>query len=287
MDKWKKRVLAEIILFFIIFSLNGEIILSFVSILLHEISHIFVAKKNSCKLNNFQLHIYGTSADFINIDELSNKEKIQIYLAGPFMNLSIACIFFFVSLINNNNIIDKVISINLGLVFFNMLPAYPLDGSRILEIILSKKILYKKAIDIISKISYITSGIMIVISIGIYVHFKEINISLIIASAIIYFITKSEEKTAIYILMGNIFIKRNKLIRNKYIENRSISVHYKLGLANAISIIDKNRFNTFYILDDDLKVLFVMNEDELIEALKIYGNITLEEYCYKRDVKSN
>ena len=95
MDKWKKRVLAEIILFFIIFSLNGEIILSFVSILLHEISHIFVAKKNSCKLNNFQLHIYGTSADFINIDELSNKEKIQIYLAGPFMNLSIACIFFF------------------------------------------------------------------------------------------------------------------------------------------------------------------------------------------------
>ena len=87
--------------------------------------------------------------------------------------------------------------------------------------------------------------------------------------------------------MGNIFIKRNKLIRNKYIENRSISVHYKLGLANAISIIDKNRFNTFYILDDDLKVLFVMNEDELIEALKIYGNITLEEYCYKRDTKSN
>ena len=168
-----------------------------------------------------------------------------------------------------------------------MLPAYPLDGSRILEIILSKKILYKKAIDIISKISYITSGIMIIISIGIYVYFKEINISLIIASAIIYFITKSEKKTAIYILMGNIFIKRNKLIRNKYIENRSISVHYKLGLANAISIIDKNRFNTFYILDDDLKVLFVMNEDELIEALKIYGNITLEEYCYKRDVKSN
>ena len=45
-----------------------------------------------------------------------------------------------------------------------------------------------------------------------------------------------------------------------------------------MTIIDKNRFNSFYVLDDDLKLLFIMHEDELIEALKLYGNITLEEY---------
>ena len=83
-----------------------------------------------------------------------------------------------------------------------------------------------------------------------------------------------------YILMGNIFMKRNKLLRNKYMENKSISVYYKQGLANIMSIIDKNRFNIFYVLDDDLNVLFIMNEDELIKALKGYGNITLEEYFY-------
>ena len=43
-------------------------------------------------------------------------------------------------------------------------------------------------------------------------------------------------------------------------------------------MVDKNRFNIFYVLDDDLNVLFIMNEDELIKALKGYGNITLEEY---------
>ena len=86
-----------------------------------------------------------------------------------------------------------------------------------------------------------------------------------------------------YILMGNIFVKRNKLLRNKYIENKSISVYYKLGLANVMAIIDKNRFNSFYVLDDDLRLLFIMHEDELIEALKLYGNITLEEYFYRRD----
>ena len=82
-------------------------------------------------------------------------------------------------------------------------------------------------------------------------------------------------------------MKRNKLLRNDYIENKSISVYYKLGLANVMSIIDKNRFNTFYVLNDDLKVLFIMHEDELIEALKLYGNITLEEYFDRRDELSN
>ena len=87
--------------------------------------------------------------------------------------------------------------------------------------------------------------------------------------------------------MRNIFVKRNKLLRNKYIENKSISVYYKLGLINVMAIIDKNRFNSFYILDDDLKLLFIMHEDELIEALKLYGNITLEEYFNIRIISSN
>ena len=277
MDRWKKSVLAEIILFFILLSLNKSIILAFISIFLHEISHIVVAKKNGCKFNNFKIHIYGTSAEFINIDELSKKEKIQIYLAGPCMNLAIACIFFFVGLIINNSMVDKIININLNLLLFNVLPAYPLDGSRVLEIILSEKILYKEVTDIISKISYMIALGLIAIFLIIFIYNKGINISLIIAAIIIYLITIGEKKSAKYILMGNIFVKRNKLLRNKYIENKSISVYYKMGLANAMAIIDKNRFNSFYVLDDDLKLLFIMHEDELIEAFKLYGNITLEE----------
>lgn len=287
MDRWKKSVLAEIILFFILLSLNKSIILAFISIFLHEISHIIVAKRNGCKFNNFKIHIYGTNAEFINIDELSKKEKIQIYLAGPWMNLAIVCIFFIVGLIINNSIIDKIININLSLMCFNILPAYPLDGSRILEIILSEKILYKKVNDIISKISYMIAIGLIAIALIVFICSKSLNVSLIVAAIMIYLITKSEKKSAMYILMGNIFVKRNKLLRNKYIENKSISVYYKLGLANVMAIIDKNRFNSFYVLDDDLRLLFIMHEDELIEALKLYGNITLEEYFDMRNEALN
>lgn len=287
MDKWKRGILAEIILFFILISLNNSLVLAFISIIAHEIAHIVIAKKNGCKFNNIQIHIYGAKAQFVNIEELTKREKLQIYLAGPITNFIIIFIFFFLNQINNNILIDKMINININLLFFNLLPAYPLDGSRILEIILSNKVLYKRANYIISKVSYIIAISLFILFIITFSYKNVINISLLIASMVLGIITRIEEKSAMYILMGNIFMKRNKLLRNKYIENKSISVYYKQGLANIMSIIDKNRFNIFYILNDDLNVLYIMNEDELIKALKIYGNITLEEYFYIRNKVGN
>ena len=278
MDRWKRSVLAEFIVFFILLSFNNSIILAFISILAHEGMHILVAKRKGCKFNDIQIHIYGTSAQFANIDELNKKEKLQIYLSGPFANFIIICIFWCIGFASNNILIDKMININISLLFFNLLPAYPLDGARVLEILLSQKILYRRANDIISKISYTIGVILLVIFIIVFAYSGVINVSILIASIAICLITRSEEKSAMYVLMGNIFVKRNKLLRNKYIENKSISVYYKQGLANVMSMVDKNRFNIFYVLDDDLKVVFIMNEDELIEALKLYGNITLEEY---------
>lgn len=278
MDRWKRSVLAEFIVFFILLSFNNSIILAFISILAHEGMHILVAKRKGCKFNDIKIHIYGTSAQFANIDELNKKEKLQIYLSGPFANFIIICIFWCIGFASNNILIDKMININISLLFFNLLPAYPLDGARVLEILLSQKILYRRANDIISKISYTIGVILLVIFIIVFAYSGVINVSILIASIAICLITRSEEKSAMYILMGNIFVKRNKLLRNKYIENKSISVYYKQGLANVMSMVDKNRFNIFYVLDDDLKVVFIMNEDELIEALKLYGNITLEEY---------
>ena len=278
MDRWKKSVLAEFIVFFILLGFNKSIILAFISILAHEGKHILLAKRKGCKFNYIQIHIYGTSAQFANIDELNKNEKLQIYLSGPFANFVIICIFWGISFVSNNTMIDKMIDINLSLLFFNLLPAYPLDGSRVLEILLSQKILYRRANEIISKISYTIAVVLVVIFIIVFAYSGVVNISIPIAAIVICLITRSEQKSAMYILMGNIFVKRNKLLRNKYIENKSISVYYKQGLANVMSIVDKNRFNIFYVLDDDLKVVFIMNEDELIEALKLYGNITLEEY---------
>ncbi|CAH0435435.1 protein of unknown function [Clostridium neonatale] len=53
-------------------------------------------------------------------------------------------------------------------------------------------------------------------------------------------------------------------------------------MVNVLTLVDKNKFNIFYVLDDNMKVVGTVCEDELIEALKEYGNISLEEYMKLR-----
>lgn len=68
---------------------------------------------------------------------ISQKENGIISLAGPAMNWVLAAIFFAMFILFSDNIIIATITlqgawINMGLAMFNLLPVYPLDGSKVL-----------------------------------------------------------------------------------------------------------------------------------------------------------
>lgn len=283
MDRKTKIFIAEILLISIISSYNNIFLVAFLWVMLHELSHIIIARIIGCKFNNIELHIFGVKAELLELEEFNDKKKLLIYVAGPLFNIIMVGVLFLIGYKIDSYIINQSISLNLGLAIFNLLPAYPLDGSRIYEILLSKKILYKKAQKIMSTVSYIVAAIFLVISLIGFVFIHKFNISMFIASIIIIYITKCESRDTMYIIMGNIVKKRKSLIKNKYIENKIISVYYKNGLVNVLGMVHRNKFNTFYVLDEEMKLIYILNEDELIESLKIYGNITLEEYMKEKD----
>ena len=282
MNRETKKILAEILLILLVCSYNRMFIFAFIWVFLHEVTHILIALKYGCKFYNISFHIFGLNAELSDINILKDKEKIFIYSSGAVFNIAVAVFLYFLSFKYSNSFIETSINLNIGLAVFNLLPAYPLDGSRILEIILSKKILFKKAQRIISIISFIIAGLFIVIGVYIYIFLHSLNFSMLIGAIIIIYITRMEESTSMYITMGNIVKKRKKILKDNYIENKIISVYYKQGLVNVLALVDRNKFNTFYILDDDMKLIHVLHEDELIEALKIYGNMTLEEYIMEK-----
>ena len=282
MNRETKKILAEILLILLVCSYNRMFIFAFIWVFLHEVTHILIALKYGCKFYNISFHIFGLNAELSDINILKDKEKIIIYASGAVVNIAVAVFLYFLSFKYSNSFIETSINLNIGLAVFNLLPAYPLDGSRILEVILSKKILFKKAQRIIGIISFIIAGLFIVIGIYIYIFLHSLNFSMLMGAIIIIYITRMEESTSMYITMGNIVKKRKKILKDNYIENKSISVYYKQGLVNVLALVDRNKFNTFYILDDDMKLIHVLHEDELIEALKIYGNMTLEEYIMEK-----
>ncbi len=282
MKRETKKILAEIILIVLVCSYNKMFIFALIWVFLHEITHILVALKFGCKFYNIEFHIFGMKAELIDIDSLKENQKIIVYLSGALLNIVLAIFFYIINIKYDSSFIETSMNLNIGLAVFNLLPAYPLDGSRILEVILSKRMLFKKAQKIISIVSFSIAALFIIISAIIYIFLHSLNLSMIIGAIIIIYITRMEEHTTMYITMSNVVKKRHKLLKNKYIENKSISVYYKQGLVNVLALVDRNKFNTFYILDDDMKLIYILNEDELIDALKVYGNMTLEEYIKRK-----
>ena len=111
----------------------------FISILMHEISHIIIAKIYKINIKYLRVSIFGFSAQIENNKKNKLKQKIFMYLAGPLSNFLLANIFYFYNIEFLEKI--KLIYINLSLGIFNLLPILPLDGGNILKEVL--KIKYK------------------------------------------------------------------------------------------------------------------------------------------------
>lgn len=282
MKKWIVILLVEFLALMWIADFQASVIISFLWIILHEFSHILTAKRFGCTFNKINISIWGVKADLIDFDELLEKDKLVVYLAGPVFNITMSIVLFCLYSVFKLNYLKSSIIINLCLGAFNLLPAYPLDGARILGILLSKKFLYKKSKKITECISIIISGVLFILF-NIMLLLHKVNISLFLASILMGYTTFLEKEKTMYIIMDDMIKKVRRLKKYNYMENKSISVYYKKGLVNVLTLVDKNKFNSFYILDDDMRLITIIHEDELIMALKEYGNITLEDYIKIRN----
>lgn len=285
MKKKTKIFLLEFIILVVVGSFYSRLLfVSFIWAILHEVAHIAVAKFFDVKLGNMKINITGVSTYGYELEELNDNKKIIVFLAGPLFNLILVLVFLGLYEFFKIPLIKGSIDINISLAVFNMLPAYPLDGARICENFLAKRFLYKKVKDVLITISFALAVILVsLFCITIYIH--KVNFSILLAAILITYSTILEKKTRMYIAIGNIFRKRRKIIKEDYIENKAISIYYKISLVRVLRLIDRDRFNSFYVLDDEMKLLGVIHEDAVIDGLKQYGNITVRELMIKNNLK--
>jgi Zn-dependent protease/CBS domain-containing protein len=115
----------------------------FLSIIAHEFTHSIVARKNGMPMKGITLFIFGGVAE-MGDEPPSAKAEFQIAVVGPLSSIAIALIFYaFYSLGLKagwpqpvNGVVAYLAMINGLLAVFNLVPAFPLDGGRILRSIL-------------------------------------------------------------------------------------------------------------------------------------------------------
>lgn len=146
------------------------VLLVFTSVVLHELGHALVARYYGIKTDDIVLYPIGGVARLRSLGE--GFQEFWIALAGPAVNVLIAALIYAALILPGGpewvplakldpektssfqqmSMWQNLWFVNVVLVFFNLIPAFPMDGGRILRAILVQKFPKEKATAIAAKI---------------------------------------------------------------------------------------------------------------------------------------
>jgi Zn-dependent protease len=109
-----------------------------VSVVLHELGHALAARRYGIATDNITLYPIGGVASIERIPEDPDQE-IVIALAGPAVNFVLAALSGWVWLLTSSPLAFAFLVSNLGMGLFNLLPAFPMDGGRVLRAVLARR----------------------------------------------------------------------------------------------------------------------------------------------------
>jgi len=183
-------------------------LLLFVCVTLHELGHSLMALRFGIPVREIILLPLGGVA-LINKNPDKPIHELLIVLAGPVVNVVIAIILWIVlggtgalMLLDGQGLVESMrqpslntllmwlLAANLSLFVFNMIPAFPLDGGRVLRALLAMRLGYRRATQIASSI-----GQMLAIALGVF-GLVNGNIILVLIAVFVFFGAAQETAVA-------------------------------------------------------------------------------------------
>jgi Zn-dependent protease len=135
---------------------------AFASVLLHELGHALVARRLDVRVSGIELSFFGGAAKMIDLPRTARHE-LAIAAAGPAVSLILAGIGLGLGLAAQSYALVTFGMINLVIAAFNLIPALPMDGGRILRALLTYKMSFVRATDVavvVSRVAAVGFGVL-------------------------------------------------------------------------------------------------------------------------------
>ena len=264
----KNPIHPTFFLFFLWFLFNNQLnyfFFFFLALFSHEFGHYIMAKKLGYKLNKFYLTPLGASLNF-SAGVFDNYDEIKIAVAGPLVNifsgLFVTAFWWFFPSVYSYTHIFVFESLTLG--FLNLLPAYPLDGARIVIGFLSSYKNRSNALRFLKLFNLSFSFIFLVLFI--FSCFTNFNPTLFLMS---FFML-----TGLFDMSGEIKYESmyfyKKSARN-FSKVRVLYVLDSVSIKDVLRKIDRTKITLFYVkfLDGRTKII----SDEKVVKLSLIFDI--------------
>lgn len=119
--------------------------LFFASLLFHELSHCFVARRAGLEVPSITLFLFGGASEMAREPD-DPETELRIAIVGPLASFALALAFWGLGALVPpqappllHGVVGYLAWINLALGVFNLLPGFPLDGGRVLRALLWRR----------------------------------------------------------------------------------------------------------------------------------------------------
>ncbi|MBA4276464.1 MAG: site-2 protease family protein [Flavobacterium sp.] len=239
----------------------------FSTVLIHELGHALTAKKFGIKTKDITLLPIGGLARLERLPEKPS-EELAVAFAGPFVNIVLAFITsLFITLpntpeemigqlengVNAYNFFLNFYLVNIVLAIFNLIPAFPMDGGRVLRALLSYKLERHYATKIAARIGQ-------VLALG-FIFLGFFSNPILIFIGLFVFMgaqIESEYTETKYMLKG---YKVRDVLMKQY-----PTIDYNETLETAVKLMLDSQNKHFLVTKNDIPI-GTLNREQIIEAL--------------------
>lgn len=243
--------------------------LLFACVLLHEFGHIFAARRYGVQTPDVVLLPIGGVARLERVPEEPSQELV-VALAGPAVNLVIAAVLFVLlggafpggSMELENPGVDllaRVAAANVFLAVFNLIPAFPMDGGRVLRAILARRLGYARGTTIAASI-----GQALAFGLGLW-GLVGGNPVLVFVALFVYLAASSEAHAAQMRQVSHGLLATDGMI------TRFESLSPTSRVEDAVEALIRTTQHEFPVVDGIGRLRGVLTRDEMIKALRERG----------------
>jgi Zn-dependent protease/CBS domain-containing protein len=240
----------------------------FLCVLLHEFGHAFAAKAYGIRTVDITLLPIGGVARMERMPEKPVQELV-VAIAGPLVNVVIAIALAialvvggtldFHELSHPTNALSLLFYVNAMMVAFNLIPAFPLDGGRVLRALLAMKFSYARATQIAS-----TVGQALALLMGAWAFSK----GMFLLSVIAIFIYMAAESEALFVQMR---FATSGIAVSRAMVTRFDTLNHQATLDQAIDALLGTSQHEFPVLDDNGGFVGLLTKHDLLVALRKAG----------------
>lgn len=244
-------------------------VLLFACVLLHEFGHIFTARYFGVATPYVTLLPIGGVAQLERIPEQPGQEFL-IAIAGPLVNVIIALLLIGLggahitqaaaAAIDNGQIsmVDRLAAVNLFLALFNLIPAFPMDGGRVLRAALAARLGYVRATEVAAAI-----GQFVAFALG-FVGLLY-NPILIFIAIFVYLAAASEaHMVALRAISRGVPVSHAMMTRFATLKTDA-------HVDEAVQTLLATSQGEFPVVDDAGKPVGLLTREDIIKAIKTRG----------------